>query len=56
MIYSCIPCEAHGKIVRKNNHRARQSRGYGADRNNFTTGLEIDNLYINLTAHGKDPY
>lgn len=51
--------EAHGKVVRKNNHRARQSGSWGADRNNFCTVLEIDNMYnLNLAgfSQGKDPY
>jgi hypothetical protein len=56
VIYSCIPCEAHGKVVRKNNHRSRQSAVYGDDRNNFTGVLEIDNTYIACTAHNAAPY
>ena len=55
-IYSCIPCEAHGKVVRKNNHRARQSGTFGSSENNFSSVLNTDNIYIALTAGGKDPY
>ena len=43
-------------MVRKNNHRARQSGSWGADRNNFCTVLEIDNMYIWLVSQRKDPY
>jgi hypothetical protein len=54
--FSCVPCEAHGKVVRKNNHRARQSGTYNGGKNAFSTVLSIDNAYIALTAHGRDPY
>ena len=55
-IFSCIPCEAHGKIVRKNNHRARQHGTSAGGKNAFCAVLSTDNMYLALTAHGMDPY
>ena len=53
---SCIPCEAHGQTVKKNNQRARKHGSFGADRSHWTTLLEFDNMYIMMVASGADPY
>ena len=55
-IYTCIPCESHGKVIRKNNHRARISGLFGRWRTNFTSILDFDNMYMWLVAMCGAPY
>jgi len=54
--FSCIPCEAHGQTVKKNNQRARKNASFGVGRSHWTTLLEFDNMYMMLVAGDEDPY
>ena len=50
-LFNCIPCEAHGQVVKKNWYRSRQRSTWLNHRHVLRRGysqiLELDNIYIN---------
>ena len=53
---SCIPCEAHGKVVLKNNHRSRRTGSWGHGCSCWTSHMHTDNMYVACVCHGTAKY
>ena len=54
-VFNCVPCEAHGQVMKKWWYRSRQrctwTRG-GVRYRGYVTILQTDNMYIAFVAHG----